>query len=492
MRTHPGENTADDSAANPALWSRNKRKKYGWFIAVLLTILMMLNWADKAVIGLAAVPIMNDLDITPQQLGMVSSGMFLAFTLTQLLVAPLTTKFRTKPMILLMCIIWSVAQVPVVALMTLPALWISRLLLGIGEGPYAPVAMHAVFKWFPRQKGATPAALTSSGVTLGIVAFAPILAFVIVSFGWKTAFAGLAVCGIAFAILWTLVGKEGPYESLQAEREIEGITDRELARQSEVAVETHVPFFKTILNPSWFFAVLVSFFGYWTFSLAMTWGPAYFETVLGYSRGAAGSLIALPALWGFICTVGLSNITERLDLKGVPTKKARAQVVGLAGLLSGASLLLSTLVTQPGLALALLVLGFGTAPAMFAVTYLIVGELTSIRQRPAHLNVANAGLSLGGIVAPSVGGILVGTAATPAQGYVQAFQLTGALTALAAIGCIVFVNQQRERRKLGLIQENSIPTAPVPCTDPAERTHGAARDAPGRPAPAPVRRGTRP
>lgn len=458
MSTHLRETKTDDSAKDPALWSKSKRRKYGWFVAALLTVLMMLNWADKAVIGLAAVPIMQDLDITPQQLGMVSSGMFLAFTLTQLLVAPLTTKFKTKPMILLMCIIWSVAQVPVVAFMTLPALWVSRLLLGIGEGPYAPVAMHAVFKWFPRQKGATPAALTSSGVTLGIVAFAPVLAFVIVTFGWKVAFAGLAVCGVAFAVLWTVVGKEGPYESLEAEREIDGITDQDLARGSEIAVETHVPFFKTILNPSWFFAVLVSFFGYWTFSLAMTWGPAYFETVLGYSRGAAGSLIALPALWGFICTVGLSNITERLDLKGVPTKKARAQVVGLAGLLSGMSLLISTLVQQPALALVFLILGFGTAPALFAVTYLIVGELTSIRQRPAHLNVANAGLSLGGIVAPSVGGILVGTAITPAQGYIQAFQLTGALTALAAVGCMFFVNQQRERRKLGLVKENPIRT----------------------------------
>ncbi len=438
---------------DPASWSRRSRIRYGWFLALMLTLLMMLNWADKAVIGLAAVPIMRDLGITPQQLGLVSSGMFLAFTLAQLLAAPLSTRIPSKWMILGMCLIWSVAQAPLLIFATLPALWASRLILGAGEGPFAPICMHSIYKWFPSKKGATPAAVASSGVTLGIVAFAPVLGVVIASFGWKAAFAGLAVAGLVWAAIWIFVGKEGPYDSLEAERRIDGVQADLPGTESERAVEYNVPFLKTILNPTWFFAVLVSFFGYWTFSLAMSWGPAYFETVLGYSGRQAAALIALPAAWGFLCTVGMSNLTQRLDLRGMPTRKARGLVVGVAGVVSGACLLGSTLVTQPVLALALMSIGFGTAPAMFAVTYLIVGELTSIRQRPAHLNIANAGLSMGGIIAPAVGGFFIGTAATQAAGYVHAFQLTGVLTGLAGIGCLLFVNQQRERKRLGLARD---------------------------------------
>ncbi|MEL4359189.1 MULTISPECIES: MFS transporter [unclassified Luteococcus] len=449
MPTTDARGASDDTVADPALWSPGKRNRYAWMITLLLTFLMMLNWADKAVMGLAAVPIMKEMGITPGQFGLVSSGMFLAFTVSQLLVAPLSTKLPSRWLILAMCGIWAVSNLPVVIFATLPALWVSRLLLGVGEGPYAPLCMHSVYKWFPTKRGATPAAIASSGVTIGIVAFAPILAVLISSFGWKVAFLSLSGVGLLWALVWIVVGKDGPYTSLAAEREIEG---PDAAEQSvPQLVEQPVPFLRSILNPTWFFAVLVSFFGYWAFALCTSWGPAYFETVLGYSRRAAGSMIALPAAWGFACTIALSNLTQRLDLKGVPTRWARGLVVGLAGLVAGTCLTVSTFVDHPGVALGLLSVGFGTAPALFAVTYLIVGELTTIAQRPAHLNVANAGLSMGGVVAPSVAGFLIGAASTPAGGYISAFRLTGVLLAAAGLGCLIFVNQQREQRKLGLL-----------------------------------------
>ena len=87
--------------------------------------------------------------------------------------------------------------------------------------------MHGIYKWFPEKKGATPCRLASSGVTLGIVAFAPVLAWVIGQFGWQTAFAVLAVVGLVWTVFWFIVGKEGPYTSRQAEQDIDGIAPEE-------------------------------------------------------------------------------------------------------------------------------------------------------------------------------------------------------------------------------------------------------------------------
>lgn len=445
----------DDASPEPLHWTTPKRRRAAWTVTILLLFLMMLNWADKAVIGLAAIPLMQDLGVTPQQFGLVNSGMFLAFMVAQIVIAPVSTRLPARWMIMVMCGIWALSNLPVVLVATLPALWVSRLLLGAGEGPYAPIAMHATYKWFPKKKGATPAALVSAGVTLGIVTFAPLLAWVIATWGWKIAFLSLSVAGMIWMLAWFFVGKEGPYTSDAAELAMEGdsscLTSATPAQQKQAPCEDRdVPFFRTILNPTWFFAVFVSFMGYFTFALATSWAPAYFESVLGYSRQTAGSLIALPAAWGFLATIGLSNLTQRLDLRGVPTRIARGVVVGGAGFLAGLSLLASTFVENPALALALMTIGFGTAPALFAVTYLIVAELTSVRQRPAHLNIANAGLSLGGVVAPSVAGWLIGNAAAPAQGYIQSFQIAGALLALGGVACMLFVNQQRQRRSLGL------------------------------------------
>jgi len=448
--TQPSPPGSGNDSKDPRYWSRKKRSRYAWMLTFLLLFLMMLSWADKAVLGLAAVPLMQELNITPEQFGLVASAMFLTFGLAQLVAAPLANKFRAKSILLVLCLIWSLSVMPVVVFATLPALWVSRLALGAGEGPLAPVLMHAVYKWFPSKKGATPAAVASSGVTLGIVAFAPVLAWVIAQYGWRTAFIILAVVGVVWCAAWMILGKEGPYTSLAVEREIEGAEiDTSIPGVSRVS-EEKVPFFRSLLNPTWIFAVMASFFAYWTFTLAMSWGPAYFQNVMGFSGQQAGSLIALPAAWGVVATVGLSALIQRMDQKGVPSRRSRGWTLGLAGAGAGAALLASTFVTSPVLGVALMSLGFGTAPAMFAITYLIVGELTTISQRGGHLNVANAVLTTGGVFAPAVGGFLIGGAATPADGYRLAFQVTAVLLATFGVLALAFVNQQKQRLRLGI------------------------------------------
>lgn len=445
---------------NPRSWSAARRNRYAWFTTFSLLLLMMLSWADKAVLGIAAVPLMKDLGITPEQFGLVSSAMFLTFVVIQFVAAPIANKIPTKWILLVLCLIWTVAQVPILLFATLPALWLSRLLLGAGEGPLAPVMMHSIYKWFPEKKGATPAAVASSGVTLGVVAFAPVLAWVVGAFSWQTAFAMLAILGLIWSVLWVITGKEGPYTSRQAEREIEGPAGAALsegaaleeAEEAPAAVpETKISYKKTIFTASWIIAVLTSFMGYWTFTLAMSWGPAYFETVLGYSSQAAGSMIALPAAWGAITTISLSALTQRLHLRGLPTRQARAFVLGGAATLAGTALLGATMVESPMFSLVLLVVGLGTAPALFAITYLIVSELTTIAQRGANLSIANAVLSSGGIFAPAISGFLIGGGATPAAGYTAAFALAGGLMLLMGILSLLFINQQRDARRLGLV-----------------------------------------
>lgn len=455
---------APTTSRDPRTWSSVKRNRYGWIITFSLLFLMMLNWADKAVLGIAAVPLMKQLGITPEQFGLVGSAMFLTFGVAQIVAAPIANKVSSKWILLALCLLWSLAQAPILLFASLPALWASRLLLGAGEGPLAPVLMHGIYKWFPEKKGATPAALASSGVTLGIVAFAPVLAWVIGQFGWQTAFAVLAIVGLVWALFWFIVGKEGPYTSRKAEQDIDGITREE----APVAVETKVRYWRTILSPSWIFAVLASFFGYWTFTLAMSWGPAYFQNVLGFSGQQAGTMIALPAAWGTIATVGLSALTQRLHLKGVPTRKARGWVLGGAGTFAGACLVGATLTTSPVLSITLMVFGFGTAPALFAITYLVVAELTTISQRGANLSIANAVLTTGGVFAPAVSGFLIGGAATPADGYRSAFALAGGLMLTFSVLALLFVNQQRDRRRLGL--DTAGATAPLASTPSASNS----------------------
>lgn len=447
LDSQPRPKTTQD---DPAQWTAAKRKRYGWLITIALLVLMMISWADKAILGIVAVPLMRDLEITPQQFGLLGSAVFMLFGVAQFVAAPIANKVKSKWILLVLCLLWSVAQVPIFVFASLPALWASRLILGAGEGPLAPVTMHAVYKWFPAKRSATPAAVASAGVTLGVVAFAPVLAWINAEFGWKSTFFFLAVIGVVWSLIWLVVGKEGPYTSVQAERDIEGQLEEPLDSALVQASDTPVRYLRSFMTPSWILAVLCSFLGYWTFTVATTWLPAYYEESMGMSTQQAGSLIALPAIWGFVATIGLSWLTEFLVNRGASTRKARGVVLGAAATASGVLVVLGTLAQNDVLAVLCFMFGFGTAPALFAVTYLVAAEMTTIQQRGAVLQITNAFLTAGGLVAPMFVGFMVGAATTPNVGYLSAFSITGGALALCGVLSMLFINQQRDRAKLGL------------------------------------------
>ncbi|MFJ2561927.1 MFS transporter [Streptomyces sp. NPDC087568] len=447
LATPPSAPSVPDPA-DPRHWTPRKRTSYGWLTAVLLLVLMMISWADKAILGIVAVPVMRDLHITPEQFGLLGSAVFFLFGVAQLVAAPIANRVKSKWILLALCLIWAFAQVPVFVFASLPALWFSRVLLGAGEGPLAPMMMHSVYQWFPKKKGATPAALAASGVTLGIVCFAPVLSWIAADFGWQATFVFLAFIGVVWAVLWLVLGKEGPYTSEQAEHEMEGTAPVDPGRTAPVAQP--VKYRHSFLTPSWLLAVLCSFLGYWTFALATSWLPTYYEKVMGYGTQQAGSMIVFPALWGTVATVGLSWITQVLDGRGVPTRVSRGVVLSSATVFSGLTLLLGALVPDDTVRIVAFTFGFGTAPALFAVTYLVAAEMTTVGQRGAVLQVTNALLSTGGLFAPAITGFLVGSAATSALGFTHAFVLTAVL--LLAVGALsmAFINQQRDRARLGL------------------------------------------
>jgi hypothetical protein len=65
-------------AANALLTSAQNRK--AWTAVVLVFLFMLINFADKAVIGLASVPIMRDLRLDHRQFGLLGSAFFLLFS----------------------------------------------------------------------------------------------------------------------------------------------------------------------------------------------------------------------------------------------------------------------------------------------------------------------------------------------------------------------------------------------------------------------------
>ena len=66
--------------------TRTRISPYGWVMLVMLFVLGAINFADKAVLGLAAIPIFKELHLSPAQYGVVSGSLFWLFSLSSVLV----------------------------------------------------------------------------------------------------------------------------------------------------------------------------------------------------------------------------------------------------------------------------------------------------------------------------------------------------------------------------------------------------------------------
>ena len=68
----------------------------GWAVTAMLFLFMLVNYADRAVLGLAAEPLMRDLGLLPSQFGLIGSAFFVSYCLSGLLFGFLINRFRTK------------------------------------------------------------------------------------------------------------------------------------------------------------------------------------------------------------------------------------------------------------------------------------------------------------------------------------------------------------------------------------------------------------
>src|SRR6476646_11343959 len=191
--------------------------KGAWKITFLLFLFMLVNFADKIVVGLAGAPIMDELKLSPEQFGLLGSSFFLLFSISAIVVGFIVNRIDTRWVLLVMAVIWSLAQFPMVGTVSFTTLVICRIILGAGEGPAFSVAAHAIFKWFPDEKRTLPTAIISQGSAFGVILAVPSLNWIIVNHTWHWAFGALGIVGLLWVAAWLLMGREGPLTEM-AER----------------------------------------------------------------------------------------------------------------------------------------------------------------------------------------------------------------------------------------------------------------------------------
>ncbi|MEU0392717.1 MFS transporter [Streptomyces sp. NPDC006208] len=421
-------------------------RRRAWIVTALLVVFMMINFADKSVLGLAADQIREDLGLSASAFGLASSAFFLLFSICGATVGLLADRIRPKWLLLAMALLWSVAQAPLAVGGGLAVLIASRVLLGAAEGPAFPVAQQATLSWFPNHRRNLPGALIVLGITLGVLVAAPVLTWVIHHHGWRSAVAVVALAGVVWALLWIPLGGEGPYAATPDTGSGDGTDNEAGAGTGTGPAQRKTPYRRILATRTWI-GVTTAYFGtYWVIAFALVWLPSYLQDGLGYSSAASTQLLML--FWGLsgVVVLGQAGLTGWLLRRGIASRWARGGIGGIC-LLIGAAACLALPSAPAGAATAvLLVAGFGLAGVMANIAVTTVMELVPADRRGGALGIMNAVVTTAGLIAPTLIGRFVDTHGN--GGYQHAVLITGGLLLLGGIAALTLIDPARDARLL--------------------------------------------
>lgn len=397
---------------------------------------MAVNFADKAVLGLVAVPLMQELQLTPAQFGSIASGFFLLFAVSGVLVGFLSNRVSTKFLLLVMAVVWSVSQLPLALAPSIPLLYASRILLGAGEGPAYPLAIHALYKWFPDQRRNLPTSIVMQGSQIGLLVAGPLVTVVTVRYGWHAAFLFLAAIGAIWALAWWRFGAEG------VRKEASTGVENPWKKVSYAALI----FDRTILGN-----MLAFWAAYWLITLTFTWIPSYLQKIMHFDALAVGWLFSAFVAINIPIVIGGSWLSQKLLKRGVSSRIAR---VGLGSVLTCAGgILILLAVTQVDDRLAktlLLAVGCGLPQVAISLSGTILAEIVPTSQRGAMLAISNSIGTTAGVLAPVVTGFLIQGVPDLATGYSRGFTLAAGLALIAGVVGGFLMNPAASKRRFSV------------------------------------------
>ena len=192
-----------------------KRTRTRMVILTLLAIGTMINYLDRTVLGIAAPQLSADLGIGAATMGIVFSAFAWTYAAMQIPGGIFLDRFGNKVTYALALFFWSAFTLFHGVTVGLKTLLLCRLGLGISEAPCFPVNSRVVGKWFPQHERARATAVYTVGEYIGLAAFAPLLFFIMETFGWRALFITVGVVGILFVLVWWRFYHE-PHESKTA------------------------------------------------------------------------------------------------------------------------------------------------------------------------------------------------------------------------------------------------------------------------------------
>jgi len=175
---------------------------YKWKIIVLITSAIAISYFDRQALPVAIAAIQRDIPISNTQFSELQAAFLLTYAVMYAGAGKLIDVFGTRAGFLIIMIWWSVACASHGWAGGLTTLFVSRLLLGVGEGGGFPAATKAVSEWFPANERSLAMGIINAGTAAGTVLAPPLIATILSFASWRWVFFLAGIAGLVWSVWW--------------------------------------------------------------------------------------------------------------------------------------------------------------------------------------------------------------------------------------------------------------------------------------------------
>jgi MFS transporter, ACS family, aldohexuronate transporter len=344
-----------------------------WLMIAMVFLATVINYLDRQTLSVVAPVLREQFHMSNVAYSRVVFAFMLAYTISNGISGPLIDRLGTRLGYALCILWWSVAAMLHALARGTWSLGACRFLLGIGEAGNWPGGVKVVAEWFPVQERALASGIFNSGSAVGAVVAAPLVAWIVLEFGWPPAFVVVGASGLVWLLAWLLIY----YTPAQVKGEVAAprLGAWRLLRLRWVWTFTVSKIFS---DPVWYFYIF--------------WFPEYLKSARGYDLAFIGRFGWIPFF-----TAGAGNLlggwlAAMLLRRGVRVDRARKLAVLFFAAL-GTSAIPAVLVANVFLSIALI----STATLSYT------GALASMLAMPADLFPKNTVASIWGIASMGAG-----------------------------------------------------------------------------------------
>jgi MFS transporter, ACS family, D-galactonate transporter len=411
------------------------RSKARFTALALISVGTMINYLDRAVLGVAAPSMTKELGLDAVVMGLVFSAFSWTYAAAQIPGGAFLDRVGAR-----LAYFWSVAIWSTFTLLQgfatgLMSLLTFRFGLGIAEAPCFPVNSRVLSTWFPQHERARATGAYSIGQYFGLAFLSPLLFYVVETLGWRALFLAAGITGVLFAFLWIRLYRD-PHESKtvnQAELDYiaagGGVTYQGPATSFAWRNIAKLLRHRQILGAS-----IGQFAGNSTLVFFLTWFPTYLATERHMEFLKVGIYAVLPYIAASVGVLSGGYISDMLIKKTGSATLGRKLPI-LTGLLLASTIVIANFVDSNELVIIVMSVAF-FGQGMVNLGWTLITDVAPKNLIGLTGGVFNLCANLAGIVTPLVIGFIVGSTGSffGALAYIGVVAGIGALSYIFIVG----------------------------------------------------------